>query len=399
MTHRQLCVLGVRIKLRCRPIREDYWNDQSIDKNKIVFQSILGGYSCNPKYIAEELVRQGLPYELVWITDAYVLKSLPYFPPNLRLVMIDTQEDLKELATARLWIMNERMNVFLKRGLIKKEGQTYIQTWHGTFGFKKLAMDRNDASVLTDLNYTEQDAKNVDYLLSNSEFESELYKRSFFNCGKILETGHARNDVFFLPRTRSDGLRYKVRERLGLPEGDKMLLYVPTWREHGELDWLTMDMQAVREALGKRFGGDWTIAVRLHHLMYYARYTLKQQHPEVFNVTEYPDVQELLVAADAVITDYSSCLLDFMLTRRPGFIYATDRDRYEGKRGLYYPLEDTPFPIAENNEQLVQNILRFDDEAYRNGVETFLADKGCKEDGFATKRAVELIKNIMTDRG
>ena len=394
-THDQLCVLGVRIKLRRTVARCDYYRDLPIQKNKIVFRSILRGYSCNPKYIAEELLRQKLPYDLVWITDRYVLKSLPYFPPNLRLVMLNTQEDLEELATARMWVMNERMNVFLKKGLKKKEGQCYIQTWHGTFGFKKLAMDRNDVNTISGMDTTRQDAQNVDYLLSNSTFETELYKRHFFGCGKILETGHARNDLFFR-EDRAEVAR-RARGELGIPADKKIVLYVPTWREFGETDWLTMDLETVSAALEKRFGGKWAIAIKLHHLMYAARGVLKKLPAFVYNVTEYPDVQELLVAADVVITDYSSCILDFLLTRRPGFIYAPDRARYEEKRGLYYPLEEAPFPIAEDNASLVKNISEFDAEKYSNRVEAFLKDKGCREDGHATERAVALIKDIMSD--
>ena len=394
-THDQLCVLGVRIKLRRTVARCDYYRDLPIQKNKIVFRSILRGYSCNPKYIAEELLRQKLPYDLVWITDRYVLKSLPYFPPNLRLVMLNTQEDLEELATARMWVMNERMNVFLKKGLKKKEGQCYIQTWHGTFGFKKLAMDRNDVNTISGMDTTRQDAQNVDYLLSNSTFETELYKRHFFGCGKILETGHARNDLFFR-EDRAEVAR-RARGELGIPADKKIVLYVPTWREFGETDWLTMDLETVSAALEKRFGGKWAIAIKLHHLMYTARGALKKLPASVYNVTEYPDVQELLVAADVVITDYSSCILDFLLTRRPGFIYAPDRARYEEKRGLYYPLEEAPFPIAEDNASLVKNISEFDAEKYSNRVEAFLKDKGCREDGHATERAVALIKDIMSD--
>ena len=394
-THRQLCVLGVRIKLRQATARCDYYSDLPIQKNKIVFRSILRGYSCNPKYIAEELMRQNLPYDLVWITDQYVLKSLKYFPPNLRLVMINTQEDLEELSTARVWVMNERMNVFLKKGLKKKEGQCYIQTWHGTFGFKKLAMDRNDVNTISGMDTTRQDAQNVDYLLSNSTFETELYKRHFFGCGKILETGHARNDLFFR-EDRAEVAR-RARGELGIPADKKIVLYVPTWREFGETDWLTMDLETVSAALEKRFGGKWAIAIKLHHLMYTARGALKKLPASVYNVTEYPDVQELLVAADVVITDYSSCILDFLLTRRPGFIYAPDRARYEKKRGLYYPLEEAPFPIAEDNAGLVKNISEFDAEKYSNRVEAFLIDKGCREDGHATERAVALIKDIMSD--
>ena len=106
-------------------------------------------------------------------------------------------------------------------------------------------------------------------------------------------------------------------------------------------------------------------------------------------------MQELLVAADALITDYSSCIYDFLLTRRPGFIYAPDRKKYEAGRGLCYPLSETPFPVAETNEQLIQAIRSFDEVAYRTRVEEFLRGKGSIDDGRASARVADLIESIL----
>ena len=119
------------------------------------------------------------------------------------------------------------------------------------------------------------------------------------------------------------------------------------------------------------------------------------QSDSIIDVTMYQDIQELLASADIAITDYSSCIFDFMLTKKPGFIYATDIEEYNTERGFYYPLEETPFPIARNNEELIQNILNFDNEKYQQKVEKFLKDKGCIEDGHASERVVELIKEII----
>lgn len=85
----------------------------------------------------------------------------------------------------------------------------------------------------------------------------------------------------------------------------------------------------------------------------------------------YPDIQELLVSSDAAITDYSSCIFDFMLSRKPAFVFATDIKDFNNDRGFYYPLEATPFPIAVNNKELVENVLKFDDEKYQKILQTF----------------------------
>ena len=115
----------------------------------------------------------------------------------------------------------------------------------------------------------------------------------------------------------------------------------------------------------------------------------------IIDVTDYPDIQELMLLADIAITDYSSWIYDFVLTRKPGFIYATDLEQYDNERGFYYKLETTPFAIAKNNRELVNNIQNFDMDAYQTKVEEFLKEKGCVEDGKASYRVVEKIKEII----
>ena len=99
-----------------------------------------------------------------------------------------------------------------------------------------------------------------------------------------------------------------------------------------------------------------------------------------------------------MITDYSSCLFDFVLTRRPGFIFATDVDEYNQERGFYYPLESTPFPIATNNAELMQNVKHFNDESYQEKITQFLIDRGCMEDGHASERVADLIAELVKEK-
>ena len=124
---------------------------------------------------------------------------------------------------------------------------------------------------------------------------------------------------------------------------------------------------------------------------------LKKTLPDfVINANEIADIQELLLITDAGITDYSSWICDYILTGKPGFIYANDMKKYNNERGFYYPLEETPFPVAENNSQLINNILNFDNEKYQEKVKIFLKDKGCMEDGHAAERVVDLIEELMS---
>ena len=108
-----------------------------------------------------------------------------------------------------------------------------------------------------------------------------------------------------------------------------------------------------------------------------------------------PDMQKLITVADFGITDYSSWAYDYLLTRRPLFLYAPDLKKYNDSRGFYYPLETTPFPISESNEQLQQAILSLDIEKYQAACDAFLAEKGCVEDGHAAERVVDKIEELL----
>jgi CDP-glycerol glycerophosphotransferase len=113
------------------------------------------------------------------------------------------------------------------------------------------------------------------------------------------------------------------------------------------------------------------------------------------DASDYHDMQELMAASEILISDYSSCLFDFMLTRRPAFIFATDLAEYENDRGFYYSPRTTPFPIAESNEELARAISGFDLDRYREAVAEFLAEKGCREDGQASRRVVDLLQSLI----
>ena len=115
----------------------------------------------------------------------------------------------------------------------------------------------------------------------------------------------------------------------------------------------------------------------------------------VYDVTDYTDIQELMLISDIAITDYSSWIYDFVLTRRPGFLYATDVERYNNITGLCYLLEETPFPVCYNNEMLLDHIRNFDQEDYERKVQAFLDGKESVDDGHSSERLVaEILKQL-----
>ena len=380
------------VKLNRKKIYRIRHASHPIQKNKIVMDNYMGkAYGCNTKYVAEKLLEM-YPgkLDIVWLVSEED-KSINSFPEGIRPVVYSSQQAFREFATAKVWVSNYHKIYFVRRGLYKRPEQRFIQMWHGSLGIKRI---ENNVQLLTEndnwLVHAKESSNMVTDWISNSTFETQVYYDAFWNVENVLEYGHPRNDILFdIP----DYIRKKVEEHFGF-HGKKILLYAPTFREDYRINCYMIDWEALASALKQKFGGDWIVLLRLHpRVRQYSKMVINQASC-VKDATYYDDIQELLASADCMITDYSSCIFDFMLTRRPGFIFATDIEQFNTERGFYYPLESTPFPIARNNDELLNHIAAFDQEAYSDSVSTFLKEKGCIEDGKASERVARLIAEI-----
>lgn len=377
-------------------IRKITMRRQKIQNNKIVFMTYNNGYICNPKYIAEELIRRNLDYELVWITPKK--GGAVYLPDSIRCVCRESFESYMEMATAKIWIDNS-INFFWVP-IAKKKGQYLFETWHGSMGLKRVGKD--DVQNKRWLRVAKKYNKNTDFCISNSEFEDEVFRTTHWPNAEILHYGHPRNDILFLSRetARYHEIREKVfsffaEKDVSLQADDHFVLYAPTWRDDGRTDCFDIDFKELISALERKYGGSWKVLMRLHFHDRKKSFAIDESLKDaVIPATAYPDMQELMAVSDVGISDYSSWVCDFVLTRRPVFIYATDLEKYNTERGLYYKLETTPFPIATNNDELVENILNFDAVKYDQGCTEFLKDKGCFEQGTAAKQVVDKIVEL-----
>lgn len=359
-----------------------------IKKNKIVFVNHAGlGYGCNTKYIAEEIIKQNLPYELVWFTKPeFMDKSL--FPAKIRLVdFTNRAESLKELATAKVWVDNSGKIQHIKNGLIKKNGQKYINTWHGSFGIKKLDLD---IKGFCGNKFLSKDTSITDIYLSNCSFETNMFKSAKkVKSSKIKETGHPRDDILY---ENSDILKQQIKEKLGISASSRIALYMPTFRGNRGIEAFNIDYNRLKQSLEEKTEENWEVLSRFHPQNLDKIDKLQSIQKDV---SLYPDVQELLLVSDVLISDYSSCMFDFLLTRKPCFIYAVDIEDYNTERGFYFPLETTPFPIARNNDELMRNIKNFNVSEYKLCSEEFLSSRDIVFDGKASKKVVEMIKSYI----
>jgi len=281
-----------------------------IDKNKIVFSNYFGkSYGCNPKYITEEILKRGLPYKLVWlVNDVEQVKQ--DFPDGIKLVNYDSYEAMKELLTSKLWVDNTRKNPLWRDGLVKRQGQKYIQTWHGSLGIKKIEGAIEDENFLW-RKWAKVDSRNIDFLLSNSTFEDGIYGRDFWYSGNIVKTGHPRLDIFFKKDDELQDLKAKIYQKYNIQTDKKLVLYVPTFRDDGDLSCLNLDTKFILNALREKYNTDFVFGIHLHP--YVTDKDIFNYGEDTINMSDYPDIMELLTVSDIIITDYSSCVFDFML--------------------------------------------------------------------------------------
>lgn len=370
-----------------------------IENNKIVFMTFQGDFTCNAKYIAEEIIREKLSWDLVFVMNKVNFikyNKNPNLLPNIRIVRRCSLEFYLECLSAKVWIDNAHN--FFWEDVPKKDKQVMINTWHGSMGLKRI--NPEDDKNTTRVQKAKRCDVDTDFLISNSTFEDQVYKDTYWPTRKILKYGHPRNDIFINKNKElSCFVRKKVIEKYNLPEDCKIALYAPTFRDSKTTECYTINYLKLREALGKRFNGNWIILVKYHFQI--AKKVLGNSciiDEGVINATDYEDIQELMLVSDIGITDYSSWICDYVLTRKPGFIFATDIEMYNTERGLYYPLESTPFPIATDNEEMERAILNFNEDKYQIDVENFLKEKGCVEDGKAAQRVVKKLVEIIDSK-
>lgn len=221
---------------------------------------------------------------------------------------------------------------------------------------------------------------------------TELYKRSFWYDGKVLELGAPRNDILL---KNSIETKRKVFEYFGIEMKKGVVLYAPTFRVDKSLTPYSIDYEMLKRVCEDKFGKEFVILVRLHPSMSNMNLDIDFDGRNIIDANLYQDLQELLCASDVVISDYSSLMFDFAVSKKPCFMFATDVDSYRKDRNFYFDLDSLPFPIATSNEKLCMNILDYDTEAYIDLVEEFLKSVGMVMDGNASKTTANLILNII----
>ena len=374
-----------------------------VKKGKIVFTTFEGdgGFCCNPRYIAEELLHRQRSdrderYELIWLVNDMKRE----FPAGIQKVKNTFLNRAYHLATAQVWVDNSRKAY----GTAKRKNQLYIQTWHAALEFKAVGMFRGKLFPRIAYLVSRYDSRLADYVLSNSEWCTQRYPKMLLYDGKILKTGSPRCDIFTTKRTE---LYRSIRERYGIPSDGKVVMFAPTFRGGGQKgkrqvysEEPTLDFEMLSNTLHEKFGGTWYIFLRLHPQLaaQMEGIPLKNQSEYMVDVSQADDMNEVLAAADVFVTDYSSSAFDAVNMRIPVFLYADDLKEYVEDRGeLMWDMKKLPFGVAETNEELREIIRGFEQKGYEDAVGEFLAECGVVEDGKASARVADVIEEFVGD--
>lgn len=364
-----------------------------IKKNKVVFSTYEGegGFCCNPRYIAQELHERRPDMQLVWLTKD---TSRP-FPDYIKVEKYTTWKLAYHLSTARVWIDNYRKPY----GTLKRKGQLYIQTWHASLGFKAVGLFRGNAFPEIARIVSEWDSNLADYFLSNSDYCDRVYPKKLLYNGPTLRTGSPRVDCLINDKEK---LRSSLRERLGVNTQTKLLLFAPTFRGGNQNDKKEvvaevpqLDFDRLIKVIQEKFGGEWKILLRLHPQLSAKmdKMPLLSKDDRLIDVSQEPDISEIMGGCDAVITDYSSCAFDAAFAKIPVFLFADDVQDYVRNRGQFmWKREELPFSLAETNDELEMSIKEFEFKEYIVSVEIFMNKHKVNEDGHASEYVV---KNII----
>jgi len=354
-----------------------------VDSRKVVLTAYNGRqFGCSPKYMAQRLAE----------TDSRVYYALknpndPSVPEGIHVIGYRSPAYFYHLMTAKYIVVNSSGLTDL---LPYRKKQRLINTWHGGGYFKTMG---NDFFVSRAKRAKRRiSGKNTFAFFASCEpFAEQLLRSMSLRQNAVYRSGLPRNDVFF---GDNKNLEAGVYSSLGIPRENGIILYAPTYRDGlkasvRDSGYPEIDVQKVLAAAEERFGRKFVFLYRAHHDM-----IPENLSDDCMNVSAYSDMQELLLAASILITDYSSCMWDYSLQRKPGFLYAPDLREYEKGHSFGTKTEDWPFPICGSNEELAVEIRTYNEESGRQRIEHYLARMQSYEDGHATERA---IRELMPD--
>lgn len=321
-------------------LERDYRRRAATPEPAVFFESFYSQtVACNPLAIDRELARARPDVTRYW---SVVDRSIAV-PEGAVPIVEGSAQWWRVRADARLLVVND----WLRKRWRRRPHQTVLQTWHGTM-LKRLALDRDGVGLRTRIAVRCESAR-WDLLLAQNDYAAGILRRAYAFRGPLWVEGYPRSDTLVA------GDRAAVRARLGLRSQDRAVLYAPTWRDDRTelVDYL--DLPSFAAELRQRDPSA-VLVVRGHSRT--LRFGRDLEAPGIVDATTYPDVADLLLAADVVVTDYSSIMFDLAATTTPVILFTPDLDRYADElRGFYFDVTtDAPGPVVASRDALLDAI-------------------------------------------
>lgn len=347
----------------------------------VYFASFRGQYSDNPRAISECLHQMAPDVKIVWMVK---LQFKKYVPDYVTMVPPSPRKALKAQARANAWILNYVYR--LNSGIYKSADQFYIQTWHGDRGLKTIGYTDELGKIKGNKNsYLMSDCN---LFIAASDYGVMKARKGLRYEGEVMTVGMPRNDKLTNIHAYEEKVA-EIRKRIGIEDDTKILLYAPTYRETGEELQCQIDIGQTVANLEIN-GNKWTCLIRSHSLTKQLKVT--QENISCRDVSDYPDMADLLLVTDLLITDYSSCAGDFLLTGKPVILAHFDKESYQSKdRLLWVDGEKAGYLVAKNQQELNDILKRIDTYDHKEIDEKVLQFYGTHETGHSSEAVARRI--------
>lgn len=374
-----------RFKIRAK--YNYYVNHLKVEDRVILYEAYHGkSFTCNPLAIFLAFEKrtdfdQFLHIIVVNEKDSFV-DALPK-RKNIKFVAVDNDLYLRYLATAKYLINNTSFPYYF----IKREGQVYVNTWHGT-PLKTLGRDIKQAGMTDHMNI-QRNLLQTDILVSPNQFTYEklLSSHDIYEIfpGWVADIGYPRVDRTLAASSKD------LLSQLGVTSGTKVILYAPTWRGTvgNEADMSEQLLQDVLH-LKRELGSDYTVLLKSHYFTF--KYFEENQKQKLC-VPNGMDTNLLLSAVDILITDYSSIFFDFLPTGRSVIFYGDDIEQYSHERGFYLPIDQLPGLLTQKLEEVIVHIKNIDleQEKYNEKYKEYQEQFCYNDDGQAASRLLSIL--------
>lgn len=365
--------------------REFWLKSDSVEPlDTVLFYDFFGRAQIDSSYyVFQELKKRRLDVECYFAVED---PSVPV-PEGARPVLINSERWF-ELQQRSRYIFS---NITLNRTLPKPEFQTFVQLWHGT-PLKHIGATVWRKSGSQRLLVQDKESNDWDFLVSQSPFETDLLRDAFLYDGDILTTGYPRNDPLY---NAPPGTRERCLAELGVDPSHRVLLFAPTYRDTQTVSGFSATMPEIIDfdKLIRSLDQDWTVLVRGHGVVAASGQVL-DYGDRVIDVTQAPNINDLYLASDLLVTDYSSALFDYSVTGKPFLLYTPDLEEYRETRGLYVDLDEfSPTPLLRTEVELAKaaNDIESLADQYRENFEAFRATYVPWDRGTASSQIIDAV--------